>query len=821
MFARISPGLDSLKNRFSSGASNFLKGSLSSAPRLLVILAVLWTIPVQAGAPGGGVLHLNGGAGSYAIANPFNSFPAGDFTVELWMRSSDTANDGTPISYATSNGGAGYNDFILYSYRNLDPVIRAADNYSGVSANDGSWHHLTVTWQQSSGALRLYKDGNLVSAPAVAAGYAFMSGGALVLGQEQDSVGGGFSSSQAFTGDCDEVRIWNKARSQAEILATMYADVLTNTAGLIAYYQFNDGAGNTASNSVSGGQALNLVGTVWTNIPSAPTNFSATINPASTLVSEAFSNTVAASVYEFNTAWVSPPGGAAMWQADSNAIVALSAPLETFPNLMVFQGTNGGGSLIGSSTNGLLTFFSRAGFSYVIVATNTGNYAIDIPVNARSYQSPPNDDQANAVPLSNTLVVSNYVVGSVGVPVAQVNLATNGFTYGATTEVWEIGANHSVWYSWTAPQTGLLDLSLTGTSVSYLELGTGTNSFSVVAGNATALSYTVTNGQSYLIRVRAASTVDSTFALNLRFTPKPANDDFANALPLFGLPITLSYDMGGGLTWQQTKYIQTNMACIYAATKETGETSNERNTLWYSFTPSQRGLLRILGYASRMFGGNAAASTWLGTGTSASSLFQTNKVGIYSATSPGTLVNNIEAGVPYLVRLATEWNSFPPDQVLYVAPTFYPSPVNDDFENRTPMTLSAYTNTIMWEGQTFVYYVDDRATVLGTTLGARRAGTGEVSRNGEDKNVWWSITPSRPQPVTLNTLGSITENGAEQDTYAYVFTESGGTFTQIAVNNNASASALTSFLTFSPVPGTEYKLMICTASGSVPEGPIS
>lgn len=820
VFAHSSAGIDSLTKKSSSGASNFLKGSLGSAPGLVALLAAFWTIPVQAGAPGGGALHLNGGTASYAIANPFTNFPSGDFTVELWMRSSDTANDGTPISYATSNGGAGYNDFILYSYRNLDPVVRGVDNYSGVSANDGSWHHLAVTWQQSSGALRLYKDGNLVSAPTVAAGYAFTNGGALVLGQEQDSVGGGFSSSQAFTGECDEVRIWNRARSQTEILSAMYSDVLTNTPGLIAYYQFNEGAGSTAGNSVSGGQSLNLVGTVWTNVPSAPTNFSATINPTWTLTSETFSNSVTASVYEFNTAWVSSPGGAALWQANTNAMVVLSAPLETFPSLLVFQGTNGGGSLVASSTNGTLTFLSRAGFSYLIVATNTGAYAIDVPVNAWSYQLPPNDAQTNAIPLSNALVVSNYSIGAVNVPVAQVNVSTNGFTYGATSESWESGVNHTVWFSWTAPQTGLLDLSLTGTSASYLELGTGTNSFTVLAGNAASISYTVTNGQSYLVRVRPASSVDSTFGLNLRFTPKPANDDFPNPLALFGDPVTLSYDLGGGLTWQQTKYLQTNLACIYAATKDSGETYTERNTLWYTFTPAQRGLLRIPGYASRMFGGNAAASTWLGTGTSTSSLFQTNKVGIYSATTPGTLANNVEAGVPYVVRLATEWNSFPPDQVLYVTPAFYPSPPNDDFENRTPMTLSTFTNTIAWEGQTFVYYVDDRATVLGTTLGARRAGTGEVSRNGEDDNVWWSITASRPQPITLSTLGSLTESGAEQDTYAYVFTESGGTFTMIGANNNASASTLTSLLTFTPVPGTEYKLMICTANSGVQEGPI-
>jgi hypothetical protein len=89
--------------------------------RALACVATLHAAGVQADAPSGGALHLNGGTGSYAIINPFNSFPSGDFTVELWMRSTDAVNAGTPISYATSNGVAGYNDFILYNYSNLDP----------------------------------------------------------------------------------------------------------------------------------------------------------------------------------------------------------------------------------------------------------------------------------------------------------------------------------------------------------------------------------------------------------------------------------------------------------------------------------------------------------------------------------------------------------------------------------------------------------------------------------------------------------------------------------------------------------------------------
>ena len=41
--------------------------------------------------------------------------------------------------------------------------------------------------------------------------------GSLVLGQEQDAVGGGFSASQSFVGEITGVNIWNRAIHHLEI----------------------------------------------------------------------------------------------------------------------------------------------------------------------------------------------------------------------------------------------------------------------------------------------------------------------------------------------------------------------------------------------------------------------------------------------------------------------------------------------------------------------------------------------------------------------------------------------------------------------------
>lgn len=78
------------------------------------------------------------------------------------------------------------------------------------SANDGKYHHICVTWQNSDGVWQFYKDGTLrTHTRGLRKGYTIKGGGSLVLGQEQDSVGGGFHSNQSFQGSLTNVNVWS------------------------------------------------------------------------------------------------------------------------------------------------------------------------------------------------------------------------------------------------------------------------------------------------------------------------------------------------------------------------------------------------------------------------------------------------------------------------------------------------------------------------------------------------------------------------------------------------------------------------------------
>jgi hypothetical protein len=180
---------------------------------------------------GNGALSFDG-ADDYVIKNPFNNFPSTEVTIEFWMKSSDTTKSGTPFSYG------GNNEFLIYNYRNFEiHIAGSSTGATGVSANDGSWHHIAVTWKSSDGSLKLYKDGTQAYSGTLQQGYSIVNGKSLVFAQEQDAEGGGFDPGQAHLGQIDDVRIYNYARSAEQI----YNDYKNTHGTLVKGAKFSDG----------------------------------------------------------------------------------------------------------------------------------------------------------------------------------------------------------------------------------------------------------------------------------------------------------------------------------------------------------------------------------------------------------------------------------------------------------------------------------------------------------------------------------------------------------------------------------------------------
>ena len=80
---------------------------------------------------------------------------------------------------------------------------------------------MCLTWENTQGVTKLYKDGKFTGQVTNNAtkNYALKAGGALVLGQEQDSIGGGFNRKQTLHGQLASVNMWDKVLSESDIAA--------------------------------------------------------------------------------------------------------------------------------------------------------------------------------------------------------------------------------------------------------------------------------------------------------------------------------------------------------------------------------------------------------------------------------------------------------------------------------------------------------------------------------------------------------------------------------------------------------------------------
>ncbi|KRX01559.1 Insulin-like growth factor binding protein, N-terminal [Pseudocohnilembus persalinus] len=77
------------------------------------------------------------------------------------------------------------------------------------------WHHLTVTLYYSQ--INLYLDGLLYYSKYIDQYQYRMYANAIIVGQEQDDIGGGFESNEAWDGKISDIRIFNTALNAQEV----------------------------------------------------------------------------------------------------------------------------------------------------------------------------------------------------------------------------------------------------------------------------------------------------------------------------------------------------------------------------------------------------------------------------------------------------------------------------------------------------------------------------------------------------------------------------------------------------------------------------
>ncbi|MFJ3926737.1 LamG-like jellyroll fold domain-containing protein [Streptomyces sp. NPDC090022] len=116
--------------------------------------------------------------------------------------------------------------------------------------------HIAATFDGTTA--RLYVNG--VPCGSGALPFAPVTGADTLIGK--DVTGG---TGELFDGDLDELRIWNRVRSDTEIKDQLNHRLIGNEAGLVAYYRFDEGDGNTVYDQTDRGLHGTLDGDArWT-----------------------------------------------------------------------------------------------------------------------------------------------------------------------------------------------------------------------------------------------------------------------------------------------------------------------------------------------------------------------------------------------------------------------------------------------------------------------------------------------------------------------------------------------------------------------------
>jgi MSHA biogenesis protein MshQ len=136
-----------------------------------------------------------------------------DFTVSLWANTGKTSNQ----SVLSGAGSGSSNELIFWftNSSNFRPYLKGSFNGQVpiTSIADNNWHHLV--WTRTGDQNCFYRDNVLQGCRTLSASALNIQ--SLILGQEQDSIGGGFSASQGWEGQIDELLVFDSAISTADI----------------------------------------------------------------------------------------------------------------------------------------------------------------------------------------------------------------------------------------------------------------------------------------------------------------------------------------------------------------------------------------------------------------------------------------------------------------------------------------------------------------------------------------------------------------------------------------------------------------------------
>jgi hypothetical protein len=224
-------------------------------------------------------LQLNG-TDSYVTFGDTSALGLAQFTLEGWVKK-----EGTGVTTSSGSGGVSAVPLITKGVGEVDGNNRDLNYFFGIQSGtnvlcadfeegaggsspglnhpvvgqtalqDNQWYHVAVTYDGAT--WNLYLNGKLDGITTINQPVQNLSIQHAGLGTALNSTG---TANGRFDGSMDEVRIWNYARSQAQILATANTEMHGSQSGLVARWAFNDIEGNVVADSSGNGLNGELIG---------------------------------------------------------------------------------------------------------------------------------------------------------------------------------------------------------------------------------------------------------------------------------------------------------------------------------------------------------------------------------------------------------------------------------------------------------------------------------------------------------------------------------------------------------------------------------
>ncbi len=174
--------------------------------------------------------------------------PASELTVEAWIRPDALGGYHNRIVRKSADFGAG---FILAASQGGDHRLQLridSAQLGNVNVIDtvtlstylNQWHHVAAVYSAPGDFARLYVDG-VLRASQNARGTLNYSVSDLFIGN--------MTSSEAYSGQMDEVRVWNVARTAQQINDNMGRQLLGTESGLVAYLRMDEGSGQVVGDA--------------------------------------------------------------------------------------------------------------------------------------------------------------------------------------------------------------------------------------------------------------------------------------------------------------------------------------------------------------------------------------------------------------------------------------------------------------------------------------------------------------------------------------------------------------------------------------------